>query len=321
MVSVRDVQDVYRAASMYYLQNQTMEVIGATLGVSRSTVSRLLTAARESGLVQITVHSPAEVGRGIGQELSTIFGIRVHVVSVRQRSMDRQRLEQVAAVAGNYIAEWFSEGMTLGVAWGTTVAAIVNHIPARPILDSAVVQLNGSASTEISGITYGTALIGDIAHRFDSVPYFFPVPAFFDYEETKQMMWRERAIQGVLSLQRETDIALFGVGGIEATIPSHVYSAGYLNDEDMAELRRQKVVGDVCTVLLREDGSYRDISLNARASGPTPEELQRISRRVCVVVGEAKAPAIIGAMRAGVATDLIIDEITARSVLARLRSY
>ncbi len=313
---MRDVQQAYRAATMYYLQNQTMEVIGSTLGVSRSTVSRLLTAARDGGLVQVSVRPPEHVGQGLGHQISSIYGVRAYVVPVRQRTTELQRLDQVAVVAAQHLSEWFTDGMSLGVAWGTTVAAIVQYLEPRPKRDSAVVQLNGSANMQTTGLAYATVLIGEIAHAFDAAAYYFPVPAFFDYEGTKTMMWRERSIKRVHEMQREVDIALFGVGSVQASVPSHVYSSGYLDEADMAELERERVVGDVCTVLLRQDGSYRDIALNARASGPTPHELRRIRQRVCVAVGETKVSAIIGALRARVATDLIIDEPTARMLMA-----
>ena len=42
----------YEAASMYYVQGETMEVIAHHLRVSRSTVSRLLARARQEGVVR-----------------------------------------------------------------------------------------------------------------------------------------------------------------------------------------------------------------------------------------------------------------------------
>ena len=38
----------------------------------------------------------------------------------------------------------------------------------------------------------------------------------------------------------------------------------------MAALTADGVVGDVCTVFHREDGSFGDIEINRRATGPTP---------------------------------------------------
>ena len=49
-MAVRD-KDVLRAASMYYLQDLTMETIAKHLGTSRSTVARMVKHARETGLV------------------------------------------------------------------------------------------------------------------------------------------------------------------------------------------------------------------------------------------------------------------------------
>src|SRR5690349_12451637 len=48
------------AAQLYYMQDKTMEVIARELGTSRSSVSRLLSYARESGLVDIRINSPLE---------------------------------------------------------------------------------------------------------------------------------------------------------------------------------------------------------------------------------------------------------------------
>ncbi|MBK5248285.1 MAG: transcriptional regulator [Actinomycetales bacterium] len=305
---------------MYYLQDQTMDVIARTLGVSRSTVSRMIKSARESGMVRISLRPPSRSGANLGHRLAATFGIKAHVVPVRESATEIHRLEQVAMVAARLMSEWFSSDMVLGVAWGNTVAAISRHLTPTPTRGSAVVQLNGSANTSASGVTYASGLITTIASAFDATMYHFPVPAFFDYAETKHMMWREQSIKRVLDVQHRADIALFGVGAISAEVPSHVYSSGYLDDAEIAALTADQVVGDVCTVFLREDGSYRDIAINSRASGPSPRELRAIKRRVCVVVGDRKVPAVLGALRARVATDLIIDETTASRLLELART-
>lgn len=311
---MRDVHLVHKAATMYYLQNETMDAIGVSLGVSRSTVSRLLKAARTGGLVEISVRSPEQTGNRMGDRLASRFGIRVHVVPVRQRATYVQRLDQVAVVAARLLSDWFLDGQTLGVAWGTTVTAVAENLQPRRRQGSAVVQLNGAANTQTTGLAYASDLIGTIATAFDSAAYYFPVPAFFDYAETKELMWSERSIKRVHEMHHQVDLALFGIGALEASVPSHVYSAGYLDDKDMDALADERVVGDVCTVFFRQDGSYLGIPLNERATGPTPHELQQIPRRMCIVAQDTKAPAVIGALNARVATDLVLDEHTARAV-------
>ncbi|MGI6785935.1 MAG: sugar-binding transcriptional regulator [Gleimia sp.] len=305
---------------MYYLQGETMETIARHLGVSRSSVSRLLAYARESGLVRISVApAPGEPGTLAG-ELNQIFGIHTTVVRVRDFDTGVNRLDNVAKVAAERFLDMIEPGNVIGIAWGNTTAEITRHMPPVEVEDTTVVQLNGAASASGTGVRYIDTTISQAADALGANMVHFPVPAFFDYEETKKAMWRERSVRTVVDLIERADVALFGVGAFGGDIPSHVYSAGYLEESDIAEVRREGVVGDICTILIREDGSYSDMAINHRASGPTPELLKTIPRRLCVVAGEAKAIPLIGALRAGVVTDLVVDDRTARRVLERIRT-
>jgi deoxyribonucleoside regulator len=221
----------------------------------------------------------------------------------------------VAIASAKLLGSWFDSGMVMGIAWGTTLEAVSRHLTHKATRGSAVVQLNGAANNRTSGVDYTSSLISTFGSAFDAAMHYFPVPAFFDFPETKAAMWRERSVRRVLEVQGLADIALFSVGAIAGAIPSHVYAAGYLDDDDVRTLEAEGVVGDVCTVFLRADGSYRDVVLNARATGPTPDELHRIPRRVCVVAGDKKVVPLLAALRSGVVTDLVVDEVTALGLL------
>lgn len=305
-----------RAARLYYLQDETMESIAATLSVSRSSVSRLLKQARASGIVRISVDDDTTSGPAAADLITRRYGVRAHVVEVRDNAREHVRLDQVARVAARLLTSWVEPGHVLGVAWGTTVSAIADHLTPVPSTGVTVVQLNGSAHGRPSGVLYAQELLSAIAGAFDADIAYFPTPAIFDFADTKDALWRESAVRNILDLRERVDVALFGVGATQGTLASEVYRAGYLTAADARELARQRVVGDVCTVFLREDGSYEDIEINTRASGPTPRELARIPRRMCVVIGEHKVPALVGALRAGVVTDLVIDNGTAEALLA-----
>ena len=100
-----------------------------------------------------------------------------------------------------------------------------------------------------------------------------------------------------------------------ADVPSHVYTSGYLDDDDYRVLEEAGAVGDVATVFLRADGSWADIPLNARATGPSFDTLRQVARRVCVSSGLSKLAALRGALAAGLITDLIVDESTAGALV------
>lgn len=308
---------MYVAASLYYVQGETMDSIARQLDVSRSTVSRLLRDARETGLVSITLHSASTPDSTLSATFAHHFGVRAHIVPVRDGATEVHRLERVARAAGQLVSAAVTDEMVIGAAWGTTLASVVQYLRPSDVAGTTVVQMNGAASPNNSGIVHVGAIASELARAFSAGFVPFPVPAFFDYPETKAAMWRERSVRHVLELHQKIDLALFGVGSLTAEVPSHVYSSGYLDERDMAQLAAERVVGDVNTVLLREDGSWEDVTLNARASGMTPTQLRRIPRRICIVAGQAKAGPLLGALRAGVATDLVVDDATARAVLAR----
>lgn len=307
-------EELRQVAMLYYVSEETMESIAARNGVSRSTVSRQLRAAREQGIVRITVAAGDSAG-GLGGQLQQAFGVAAHVVPVRESATDAQRLNQVARFAGRLLSNWFGSDMVLGVAWGTTVSAVVEHLVPKPTRGSAVVQLNGAVHASDAEIGYVSDLLGTASDAFEARPVFFPVPAFFDDPATKAALWRERSIASVVGLQQRCDIAVFGVGSWAGPVTSQVYAAGYLDDNDMDELKRQGAVGDICTTFVRGDGTWEDLAINSRSSGPNLTELARLPRRMAVVASASRIPGTIGALEAGVITDLVIDEKTAGALV------
>lgn len=369
----------YEAASMYYVQGETMEVIAHHLGVSRSTVSRLLERARAAGIVRIELTQPGGAG-SIEGRFASLFGVRAQIVPVREGATEIHRLQQVAGIAAARMVELAADlaerraaeapsvsvagggaekmgegepgeagsagaagprdsgapggadgssvpsdpsgalsaggrGVVVGVAWGTTMSEVSAALPTRPVPGLTVVQLNGATDPMEMGPSAGEVL-SRVGQALGARVVAFPVPAFFDHVATREAMWSERSVRRVLALARSADLAVFGVGSVvQGVLPSQVYEGGHVSRADRVALRRERVVGDVCTVLLRADGSWSDIALNARATGPTPAQLARIPRRLCVVAGRAKAPALLAALRARVATDLVVDDATARAVL------
>lgn len=81
----------YEAALMYYFQGETMGTIARRLGVSRSTVSRLLAEARETGIVRISIQDPGATSESIASELEHEFGVHAHLVSVRESDTEVRR--------------------------------------------------------------------------------------------------------------------------------------------------------------------------------------------------------------------------------------
>ena len=109
------LRDALHAAQLYYQQDLTMEAIGAELRVSRSSVSRLLQLARDSGIVDIRVHQPTDEPRRIERALRERFGVRGYLVPVPERVSHIERLERVTRTAARMLGEFFRSNMIMGV--------------------------------------------------------------------------------------------------------------------------------------------------------------------------------------------------------------
>lgn len=292
-----------------------MDAIARELHTSRSSISRLLSYARDAGLVQISLHAPEDETVTLARSLRERYDIAAHVVPMPASVSDIERLDRVAISAARILNDFIDSNQSIGLAWGSTVSAVSKYLIPKPTHDTEFVQLNGSGNVRSTGIGYASELLRRFGDAYDAVVHQFPVPAFFDDPATRTAFWRERGTRRILDLQSQLDIALFSVGSPFAEVPSHVHHAGFLDDPDYTQLATEGVVGDVATVFFRADGSTDGIGLNTRATGPDFALLRRTPRRVCVVAGPAKLPALRGALQAQMITDLVVDETTAVGLL------
>lgn len=299
-------RNALEAARRYYIDNVSTPELAAQFNVSRSTVSRWISLARERGWVRIQIDDPHEHAGSAAEAVVSRFGLQ-KAVAVPARGK-KDTLAVVASRAAVELNQLVQGDMIIGIAWGTTMSAIASRVRRLDSARSVVVQLNGAGTVEDLGIGYVEDILGRFVDAWGATGVVFPVPAFFDYSATRDALWNERSINRVREMQRNCDLAVFSVGSALADVPSRVYGSGYLAAEDVDELRCDGVVGDIATYFFRSDGSHEGIPLNSRASGLPIDQLTQIPMRMCVASGVGKAEAVAAALRGGYVTHLVADE-------------
>lgn len=306
-----------KVARLYYYQGLTSEAVAAELGLSRPRVSRLLTYARQSGLVEIRVHDPRSQPQELEREIQERYGVpSAKVIAVPPNSREEEWLERVAAFTANHLNALIHSEMIVGLAWGTTLHAISHHLTPKRCARVDVVQLNGSSNPSALNNYYTSEIYFRFAENYGARAHLFPVPAFFDSPETKRAMWRERSVQRLVELGSRADLFVYSIGAAEVKQPSYVYVGGYLEAADLAEFGREGIVGDIATVFFRADGSFADVPLNARASGPDLNLFRRAKHALCVVSGLGKVAGLRAALQGKLMNELVVDEPTARALLS-----
>ncbi|WP_287371827.1 sugar-binding transcriptional regulator [Oceanithermus sp.] len=302
-----------RVASLYYEEQKTQQEIAALLGISRSGVSRLITEARERGVVEIIVHHPLQTAPDLAAELQQRYGLKdVRVLAGREEAYART-LKRLGELAARYFEDLLHDGMTIGISWGGALYEMIRAIRPRVHENVEVVQLIGATGAEATP-TSGPILAQLLAERLGCRSYQLHAPLIVDGAAARQALLDERHIRETLERARRADIALVGIG----TTRSGYYSlvrAGYLTEAEAAEIRKSGAVGDVCAQHYGFDGRWLDIELNRRVIGIDHDALRRIDTVIGVAGGAVKAQAIHGALRGRYVNVLITDEAAARRLL------
>src|ERR671921_731056 len=84
MPAPRDRAALIKAARMYFLDGRSQDEVARALGTSRSNVSRMLSAARAQGIVEIRVHDQTAREKELEQALRDRFDLaHVRVAAFR----------------------------------------------------------------------------------------------------------------------------------------------------------------------------------------------------------------------------------------------
>ncbi|HZJ10862.1 MAG TPA: sugar-binding domain-containing protein [Trueperaceae bacterium] len=307
--------DALKVARMYYHLGITTTEIARQLGVARPTISRLLGWARSHGLVEFKIIDHRERQLALETRLEQSFDVAdVKVVPLHPDSTVAARQSAVASFTAHYLNSLMTAGTTITLAWGATVSLLAKRLIPKPLAGVNVVQMNGSGNSGL-GITYAADIVAAFADNFAARAHLLPIPAYFDDPATKQAMFKERAIARTRTLSSQADIALYSIGVPDAD--SYIYRAGYVEQAELGSLREQGVVGDIATVFFRRDGSYDDIAINGRSSGPDLASLASHRHAICLVAGNDKIEGVRGALHGRFLNTLVIDEPSAEALLAQ----
>ncbi|MGH7003305.1 MAG: sugar-binding transcriptional regulator [Alphaproteobacteria bacterium] len=302
-----------RVAKLYYDLERTQGQIAAELGLTRWQVGRLLTEARELGIVRIEI-TPRSLRRtDLERQLQQKYGLKDAIIVPAGDAADSVLLtERVAQAAAAYLAGLNPKPGLIGVSWGRTMSAVARFLPSNWNPGVHVVLVNGATHLH-STVTQWSSVAEEFARAGSGVATLLPVPAIVGKSSTREVLEEDPIIARVLKLAMETEVACFGMGG---TGKQSVHlSNGYLEEADMDRLRDAGAVGDILGRFIDENGRIVDAGIDARTVGMKLDKLEGKQRSIGVVAGQDKHRVAAAALKAGYVSVLIADEATAHHAL------
>ena len=297
----------------YYQDNQTQQEIAAATGLNRTVVSRLLTEARERGVVEISVRYPW-TSQALEDALVNTFKLKSARVLVRRTDDYAGLLRDLGLLAARYFVGILDETTrVIGISWGSALNNMIHALPQLQRPDMEVVQLIGATGSEMIRDD-GPMLAQSLSRQLGCGCRYLHAPLIVENAGMRDALMQERTIRDSLERARGADVALVGIGTPDPDLYSLI-RAGYLPREAAGELAAAGVVGDICAQHYDCRGQVLNLDINRRAVGIDLETLAQVPTVIGVAGDARKAAAILGALRGGHLKALITDERAAVEVL------
>lgn len=301
-----------QAARLFFDQQVSKVEIADRLAISRFRVARLIDLALERGLVRIEFRDMPARDRDTAKAIEDRFAIDLCVVAAGGAGASGPTLSRLAA---EVVAEFIGEGDSVGIAWGSTLAAVMEELPARSDPSVRVLQLAGS-STRLKPEQAPGELARRLAERLggDYRPLF--APAFVEAEQLRDALLRETDIAEIVAEYGRLRLAIVGIGAFHGAAESRgdaepaassLIQLGVLSEDDLTEMRETGAVGDLILYPFDRAGTFVAPHLSARAIAISIEQLRAVPKVIAIAGGAGKAEAIAGALATGVINVLVTD--------------
>lgn len=291
-------------ARRYYLEDQKQSDIARELGVSRPMVSRMLSEARELGVVEIVIHEPGAREATLMDRLSRISSVRggVLVPDGQDEDATNRALSQGAVDLMQQIGS-----RRLGVGWGYLIGQLVSLLEESPQPDSSVTDicpLVGNASIPARNYQ-SNENVRLMAQQLGAIPHFLYLPALPDNLEEKQLLCSTEVYRQIHQQWSQIDTALVNIGDY----PSSPDFASLVRYGSL--LQQQRACGRMLVYYFNETGTVIRSEQDFAIQIPL-ETLTRCPNIIGVCSANTSAKALRGALRTG-----IFSHIVARAALAQ----
>ncbi|MFN2143978.1 MAG: sugar-binding transcriptional regulator [Anaerolineales bacterium] len=301
-------------AEMYYQEGKTQAEISTKVGMTRSAISRMLTEARQKGIVEIHVHRPLRYHTDLETALKSQFDLVdtkvIHTSPTIEYKELQNRLGNAAAIE---LGRLLKPKMIIGVAWGTTVKSVIDALPNTPLPQSQVVQLLGVLGSTRHSYS-GQTLVENLALKLGGEGVHLYTPFMVETEGTAEVLKKDLSIRKAISLATQSDLAILGVGSTKIEFCS-LYQGGHISRQDLKDITAHEAVGDVSGHYFNIRGQSSDVEFHKRLMGISLEDLRNIPVRFATAGNPEKAEAILGALRGNYINYLITDSFTATRIL------
>lgn len=305
-------------ARLYYVDGLPQADVARIMDVSQPQISRLLSLARERGIVRITVadYNPREPE--LEKALQRKLGLRnVIVIKTVHGSKAKDLRYTVAHFAANDIAQMINNVQTMAIAGGRMLQEVCEQLRGPDYRTNlTVVQIMGnvgSIPTPYDGLELGRMLAAKWRGSF----LMLNSPALLPDSETRNAIMNIEDNMQVARRFSKCDLAIIGVGTLHNSV---FIERNVFSEKDLKQVVKAGAVGEICGRYYNAEGRECDTPLKDRIVSITIDQLRRTPQVLGVTVGDDRSQAVLAAIRGDIIKSLVIDDVGAQALIDALPS-
>jgi DNA-binding transcriptional regulator LsrR (DeoR family) len=298
---------VVTAARRFFLEDRSKVEIAEELGVSRFKVARLLEQARASGVVTIALHDEGTADPVLSARLAEHLALDEALV-VEASGTEAEVRHQIGVPAAELLSETLRPGEVLGLAWGRTLSAMTESMPALPRV--SVVQLTGAIGNLHDS---PVEIVRKVTQSSGGSAYPIFAPLVVDDAVTAAAFRRQADVSRALRMFDDVTTAVVSVGSWD---PPNSQLLGAISEGEQRALMDQGVKAEIAAILVSAAGTVVTSDFAARCISISAAQMRHIPRVIGVAGGAEKAEAVVAVARAGLLTGLVTERALAEAALA-----
>lgn len=317
-MAIKHNRDIVKVATMYYKKNLKQSEIAKHLGISRSLVSKYLNDAKNEGIVDIFIKSESAYSIELELALEEAFGLKKAAVldtsSLRKDEIERLLVQTAITAFQREIAK----AQTIGLSWGKMLRGIVDEYPYENHADATIIPLIGGLGSELVDV-HSNQLAYDLAKKLRAKCKYLYAPALVDNAFIKKSLIENEGIRDVLDAGRNVDFALVGIAS-PFSKNNTMTEIGYVDQQDIDELEKLSVIGDVNSKFIDQNGQEVACEINENVIGLSVGDVRKISNVAVACYEESKKEVLYVGTKTKIFTHVTVTDSLAEYLLEQAKN-
>lgn len=306
-------EQLAEVAHDFYLSKLSIAEITKKYGLSRYLIGKALDTAQARGIVHITINSSIRRNADLERQIRKHFKLQeVFVLQKLATKIEDERA--LVNFAAKQVQRYLEKVHTVGLTWGTTLLDLCNNLQESDRPDLNFIQLLG---IPINSSPRKNPLVQRAADKFTAQAMTLPVPLYLLNTDLVKQLKQEPFFAQIDQAYQQLDMVISGIGTLQSW-DDNPFLQKYYHQALLGHIDPEKIAG---FIFGRAYDIYGNVyhELEPHLCGISEDEIRQVPMRIIIEKNRFKTKALLGALRTGYITHLVLNEGIAQRLLQEVK--